>query len=97
MTRLSLPDGCTGGVVLDVAGDWLLLNGVSLTRPDRLYVGRVDWQAVDRPLQWTLLCSGDGLPAGRPMETDLEAFRFPDGTEYESTIIYARPTQTTGR
>ena len=85
-----MPDECTGGIVLDAAGDYLLLNGVCLTRPDRLYVGRIDWRAVDGPLQWVRLGSGDGLPPGRPLESHLHTLRRPDGTEYEATLVYGR-------
>ena len=53
--QLSLPEGCSGCVVLDVFEDLILLNGVSLTRPDQLFIGRINYSALNEAVSWKCL------------------------------------------
>ena len=81
--RLSLPDGCTGSIILDVFDDVILLNGVSLTRPDQLFVGRINYTELDKPISWIPVSSGNCFPTDLSLSTDLLSFPLADDMEYE--------------
>lgn len=82
--KLSLPEGCTGSVILDVLEDLILICGVSLTRPDQLFIGRVNHAKIaDEPIQWKCLSSNNELPPAHLLATDLLSFKLDDNTEYE--------------
>jgi len=86
--QLSLPEGCSGSVVLDVFEDLILVNGVSLTQPDQLFIGRIDYTALDKTVVWQCLSSGTRLPTDFKLASDLLTFHLPDQMEYEATLIY---------
>lgn len=86
--QLSLPEGCSGAVVLDVFQDLILLNGVSLTRPDQLFIGRINYSALDEAVVWKCLSTGTPLPTDFSLATDLLTFNLPDEMLYEATLIY---------
>lgn len=83
--RLTPPDGCTGGVVLDLFEDVLLVVGVSLTTPDRLFIGRLNWAYPSAPVVWQLLSSDDFSVEKPSLASDLLVFNLPDGMDYEVT------------
>jgi len=73
---------------LDVFEDLILLNGVSLTRPDQLFIGRINYSALDEPVTWKCLSAGTHLPADITLATDLLTFHLPDEMLYEvSTLV----------
>ena len=92
IARLPLPAGCTGGIVLDVWDDVILLCGVSVTDPDRLFIGRAADLSHRLPapgtISWIRLSGSD--PAPNPaLEAELLTLTAPDGSgaEYEATLV----------
>ena len=69
--------------MLDVLEDVVLLVGVSLTTPDRLFIGRLNWNNASQPVVWqSLSCSN--LPAEKPtLAANLLTFNLSDGMDYE--------------
>ena len=86
--QLSLPEGCSGAVVLDVFQDLILLNGVSLTRPDQLFIGRINYSALDEAVVWKCLSTGTPLPTDFSLATDLLTFNLPDEMLYEVSKLF---------
>ena len=86
--QLSLPEGCSGCVVLDVFEDLILLNGVSLTRPDQLFIGRINYSALNEAVSWKCLSNGTPLPTDFTLATDLLTFNLPDEMLYEVFIAF---------
>lgn len=81
--QLSLPDGCTGSIILDVLEDVVLAVGVCLTRPDQLYIGRVNWADVKSHIDWKRLSSFNELPSEHTLSSDLFTLQTSDGMEFE--------------
>lgn len=82
ITKLAVPEGCTGTVVLDVYEDLILAVGVCLTRPDQLYIGRIDFGRLgDGSLSWKRLSAPQDLHLS--LSADLQNFKTPDGQEFE--------------
>uniref|UniRef100_A0A0P5PDY1 acylaminoacyl-peptidase n=1 Tax=Daphnia magna TaxID=35525 RepID=A0A0P5PDY1_9CRUS len=89
--KLSLPDGCTGSVVLDVFQDLILVCGVSLTRPDQLFIGRFDPARVNEaPIQWKGLSGNNVLPSAHSLATDVLSFKPEDDMEYEASLVFPK-------
>ena len=64
--------------------DFILLVGVSLIRPDQLYIGRVDWTDVKSSVNWKQLSSGNKLSVMMDnLAADLFLFKASDETEFE--------------
>lgn len=86
--QLSLPNGCTGSAVLDVLEDLILVVGVSLIRPDQLFIGRVDWANLKSAIEWKRLTSGNELPTEHSLSSDLLSFKTPDAMEFEVIFLF---------
>ena len=95
MIRLTPPNGCTGSVVLDLLEDVLLVVGVSLTTPDRLFIGRLNWSNLSLPIVWQPLSSDDVSVEKPSLASDLLVFNLPDGMDYEvwHFILTIKPKQ----
>ena len=80
-----MPEGCTGCVILDVLEDLILVCGVSLTRPDQVFIGPVNHAKIaEGPIEWKCLSRNNELPPDRSLATDLLYFKHQsDDTEYE--------------
>ena len=85
--RLTPPNGCTGSVVLDLLEDVLLVVGISLTTPDRLFIGRLNWANLSLPVVWQPLSSDDHSVEKPSLASELLVFNLPDGMDYEVILI----------
>nr|CAH0112866.1 unnamed protein product [Daphnia galeata] len=89
--KLSLPNGCTGSVVLDVFEDLILVCGVSLTRPDQLFIGRFNSAKInEEPIQWTCLTGNNELPPTQSLAADVLSFKVEGDMEYEASLIFPK-------
>ncbi len=82
--KLSLPEGCTGSVVLDVFQDVILVFGVSLIRPDQLFIGRFNSEKIDeKPIEWKCLTGKKSLPPTQSLASDVLSVKLAGDMEYE--------------
>ncbi len=82
--KLSLPEGCTGSVVLDVFQDVILVCGVSLIRPDQLFIGRFNSDKInEEPIEWKCLTGNNKLPPTQSLASDVLSFKLAGDMEYE--------------
>ena len=66
----------------------MLVNGVSLVRPDRLFIDRIDWTKLKSKIEWKRLTSGNELPTEHSLSSDLLSFKTPDAMEFEVKVFY---------
>ena len=86
--KLPLPDDCTGSVILDVLENFVLISGVSLTQPDRLFIGRINYANVaQEAIAWKCLSSDVEVPQTFSLSTDVASFKVEDDMEYEVKIL----------
>nr|CAH0109618.1 unnamed protein product [Daphnia galeata] len=86
--KLSLPNGCTGSVVLDVFEDWILVCGVSLTRPDQIFIGhKPGAYPMDMP---DSLTGNKELPSTQSLVADVVSFKVEGDMEYEASLIFPK-------
>ena len=88
--QLSLPDGCAGSFVLDVLEDLILLVGLSLTHPDQLFIGRVDWNAKSTSIDWKCLSNHNQLPIGDSLTSHLIVLNTPEAVDYEAMLVHRK-------
>ncbi len=81
--KLSLPEGCTGSVVLDVFQDMILVCGVSLIRPDQLFIGRFNSDKInEEPIEWKCLTVKNELPPTQSLASDVFSVKLAGDMEY---------------
>lgn len=81
--KLSVPDSCTGSVLLDVSEDYILISGVSLTRPDQLYVGRLNYENLSDSIEWKCLSRNNELAVTTMLDADVLSFKPEDNMEFD--------------
>ncbi|EFX83216.1 hypothetical protein DAPPUDRAFT_302099 [Daphnia pulex] len=81
--KLSLPEGCTGSVVLDVFQDVILVCGVSLIRPDQLFIGRFNSDKINEySIEWKCLTVKNELPPTQSLASDVFSVKLAGAMEY---------------
>jgi hypothetical protein len=62
----------------------ILVCGVSLTRPDQLFIGRFNSAKInEEPIQWTCLTGNNELPPTQSLAADVLSFKVEGDMEYE--------------
>lgn len=80
---LPVPADCTGSVILDLVDDFIVITGVSLTLPDRIFIGRINFDKLEDPVNWKCLTIGNELTEGFKLSSDKLSFTASDECEYE--------------
>jgi hypothetical protein len=61
---------------------WILVCGVSLTRPDQLFIGRFNSAKInEEPIQWKCLTGNNELPSIHSLASDELSFKLAGAIE----------------